>query len=440
MNLSITLTLSYLTGNIIIQIMSYFLTDLHIRKDYLEPYYLFVGAVSLYSTVGLYQWSLMNIYETRTFIIYIVSHLFAFIAFSVGYNIVRNSRNIKAIQKNYVISSRRFNINLDVLIIVSFFVILCIFEKDILTKMIFNIGQGDSYSSYMQRDLSSTAGLKYFLEELFLTTFFGLFFYNAYKNGKFTIKNTLFVVPLIVYTLVSGKRAFMLFYIIGILFVWNYKIRKIRLIELVSITLIALFFLLGLSIMRNSNNIMDMFSLLQEDRNLISLGQSGEMLNPTSVFLDYIQAMSNGKLSFNLGYNYLNYIFMFIPKFIWPNRPLEMGYQYMEMFYPYYRKGTAKAFYVLADGYMAAGILGVVISMFIFGIITKKLYLLFKKNNKSIIFSFIYVTILYIVVTSVRGHSMILKSLILMAFPFIVCIILKVILNNYYKKKETSYT
>ncbi len=99
--------------------------------------------------------------------------------------------------------------------------------------------------------------------------------------------------------------------------------------------------------------------------------------SPFSTFIHLIKHIPQN-ISFDY-YAYVNDLSLIIPKIIYPGRPLPYNEWYVKTFEPeLFAVGGGKTFYVLGFGYLFAGLIGVFIHLFLFGILFEWLNKVFR--------------------------------------------------------------
>lgn len=190
---------------------------------------------------------------------------------------------------------------------------------------------------------------------------------------------------------------------------------------------ISLFFFILIGHLRRYNSIDDMLLLVKREgiNELLQLDSSGEFKYTTQTLLDYIHSISSKKMNFNFGYTYVIELLMLIPTFIFPNRPKPLNEQYMNIFYPDAISGTGHAWFILTDGYMSFGIIGIAFEMLIYGKIIKLIYKKFFECNHTPIRDYLYSYFLLYVFYSIRSSMVLtLKNYIISIAPILVFLFL----------------
>lgn len=122
-----------------------------------------------------------------------------------------------------------------------------------------------------------------------------------------------------------------------------------------------------------------------------------EVLNIMNVgefasFESFITIVKNVPQNMSFHYDaYINDFLLLIPTIIYPGRPLPPAGWYVQTFYPevFYR-GGGLGFYVIGFGYLFAGPIGVLIHLFLFGLLFEALNKLFRKTSIAGLFLYSY--------------------------------------------------
>ncbi len=117
---------------------------------------------------------------------------------------------------------------------------------------------------------------------------------------------------------------------------------------------------------------------------LISPASSGEFtLGPPSALWELIES---GCDRFLLGLSYVEGFGTFVPRIIWPGRPLALSEWRLATLHPYlYSEGGGLAYFTVAEGFLNFGFIGVAIHMFVYGILSRIIYqyLISDRGNKA---------------------------------------------------------
>ena len=132
-------------------------------------------------------------------------------------------------------------------------------------------------------------------------------------------------------------------------------------------------------------------------------------------------------MTYSYGKSYLTELLTFIPRAVYPDRPLPLSLQYMASFYPSeMEQGRGQGFFIPTEGYWAFGVGGVCLQMAAFGAILGALYRFFRANLNNGIIAFIYVmTWMPGIVSPIRtGLIGSVKATLMVAGPLLVIYLL----------------
>lgn len=400
-------------------------------KNNIDPFSVFTAVFFSYSAIGAFD--RIGLYKNSILIpiIFYLSASLGYLAFSIGYINTLYKRRVRfsSFETKYSIrllpdlkiyKSRESRLMLYMFL----FVVLLNFSKFI--GLFTNIGSGISYAEVALRtQRTALSGPLSFLDSLFALFMISFPFYNILKSKKISAVDIFLLIGFILFSLTSGHRTSLIEVILALLVVINYRIQLIKTKYLAIIGVTGLFFLVALGHLRSESNIKDMYSLMSENgKELFEVASSGEFSNTVGTCFTYIERNIKGEGSINFGLSWLNEIAMFIPNFLWHNRPLPLPEQYVKKFHPEAPDGYGEGWFVLTDGYMAFGVLGVLLEMFILGIVLSRTYLYFMRHNDDlnmILYIFLLCYTFTLVRTSFLGT---LKNYLLEMIPFFIIMFL----------------
>lgn len=152
-----------------------------------------------------------------------------------------------------------------------------------------------------------------------------------------------------------------------------------------------------------------------------SLGKSNELLTATNLHRQ-IQGLMLGEASYNYGLSILTDLLVWIPRLVYPNRPLPTSEQFVEVFYPGVREtGGGYGFFIIQEGYWALGLLGCFLFMGLFGFLVERVHAL-AMRFRHLEFAIFWYAAVYadLVMASVRsGIVGSFKAAMLHSAPFI---------------------
>lgn len=171
-----------------------------------------------------------------------------------------------------------------------------------------------------------------------------------------------------------------------------------------------------------------------------SLTYSNELLTATNLHRQ-IQGLLLGETSYNYGYSLITDVLVWIPRLIYPNRPLPISEQFVEVFYPGVRDmGGGYGFFIIQEGYWAFGVFGAFIFMAFFGWIVDGLYRQVLKFQQYDLVLFLYAAVYAdVVMASIRsGIVGSFKAGMLHAFPFVFVLLIHAIRLRWINHRSKS--
>lgn len=413
-------------------ILLFFRKKNRIQKDYLDPFVLFSGSFFVYTVIGAYDnlYSLEGYYES---FLYYLSCMIGYCAFSLGY--------LYKLRKHYEIVSGNGKIQFTFLpnilhgssikkidAIMLLCLIMCIIMNyDTFISMIVNFGQGVSYVDTAVRTSESVFdGAKSLFHSYFLLFMISFPAYRMFKSNRISVLDIFLYAIYGVYAFASGYRVTLIYLVVTVLAFFNYRRGRLKFVTIGIIACLGIFLLIALGHLRAESNIFDMLKMFNAGgARYFKLSSSGEFVNTVGTFITYINEISLGKYNFNFGYSWIVELLMFVPTFIWPNRPLPLPQQYMKDFFPNALEGTGHGWFILNDGYMAFGIIGIALEMFLLGLILAKAYKFFMNHQRNPLKMVMYSTMLYYIVIMIRNSFLgSLKNYLLFIIPLIIIDIL----------------
>lgn len=172
------------------------------------------------------------------------------------------------------------------------------------------------------------------------------------------------------------------------------------------------------------------------------IASSGE-LSVSVNLLKLIKELNNSTESFQYGLGFIEQLSTFIPNGLLSYRPLIASEKFVYLFYnEIYTIGGGYGFFILQDGYWDFGVLGSVVSMFLYMILLNSVFILFFRKFKegSVFYFFLFVIFIKnMVIFSVRsGIIASLKALWLDFIPLVIFFILIHSLNLLFWKKASK--
>lgn len=389
-------------------------------KDHLDIFSLFTATYFLYSSVGLYGH--LGEYDISVTLCFYQCVILGYLSFSFFYIKTLN----KNIEQNFQRKKYKYkNFTTDILILF-FFAFFIFLNFDKFLNMFIEFGTGSSYiKTALRSERTIFSGPKSLLNYYFKCFILGYPAYRMFKDYKIRLLDITIFLVVGMYAVTSGDRTTILYIVFIILIFINYRYKKIKFIYLVLLGIFGVFFLIALGHLRRENNIIQMFQMFMTNKTIkfISPTSSGEFINTSRTFFNYIEEIKSKNISLNFGYTWLREILIFIPTFLWNNRPIPWAEQYMLDFYPEIPRGIGHGWYILNDGYMSFGLLGVLLEMGIMGFSFSKVYIFFMKKIYNPVYMYMYTILLIIICTLPRASFLgLIKNYFLNIFLLIMII------------------
>lgn len=206
----------------------------------------------------------------------------------------------------------------------------------------------------------------------------------------------------------TGFRFWLIYGLIIIITTYHYTVRNISLIRAAFGCLFVFFLMNFLSFTRNYGSLLDLIPvLLMIDSSLwiefFQLANSSE-LQTSTILPVLLSGINDATTSFNYGMQYLYEIAVFIPRLIWSDRPLTIAEQFAQTFDPAtFESGGGFGAFILIEGYWAAGLIGVFLSIFSAGYLIQYVHMRFESSRTLgglLFFGFFY---LFFAIISVRS-------------------------------------
>lgn len=392
-------------------------------KNHITPVLIFSMAFIAYSSIGMLDRTTDNTVDTATFFTFFLANFLGFICFLIGYGSDNTTVRKRKLTNPFRVKwTPNKKITIGGTVILAAFLFFVIINIDVVTRMITDFGSGSSYLDYsIREERTAFSGLIQALEGYFSVFVLLLPFYRCYTKKKIGLLDIIIVLVYFSWALFSGDRTTLIVILLMAVVFINERYKNINMKLIVIAVVAGLFMLILLGHLRRYNSIGEMLNmLLTEDlSSLLSLKGIGEFKNTTGTMLNYIKSNS-GPLDFQYFGVYIRELLVWIPAFLFPNRPLPWAEQYMLDFYPNAPAGTGHGWFILTDGYMAFGLLGIVVEMLIYGRLVKWSYKKFFEDKKDAVIAFLYSYFLLFIFYSVRSSMMLtIKNYLISVFPVI---------------------
>jgi len=223
---------------------------------------------------------------------------------------------------------------------------------------------------------------------------------------------------------------------------YHYRVKRISKTKAVIVLVLAYLFINGLSLVRFTSDPKQMLEAMHEEIldqgfRFIDFKSSGELLVGTNL-MRLISGLEDGETDFTYGSSVVTELLVFVPRAIYPNRPLPMSEEFVNVFYPQvHSAGGGYGFFMLQEGFWAFGLVGVFLFLFIYGWSAQVVYQWFKKNMQydcvALLYSGIYTSlVLSAVRTGLIGSY---KTALMNVLPFLLLVYLPPI-----KRKITTHS
>lgn len=227
-------------------------------------------------------------------------------------------------------------------------------------------------------------------------------------------------------SILSGARGRMFWLLAAIFVYYHYRIKRVRLPVLIAGVFASIFLLNAIGIARRSSNFSDMMDLVSQETTgnrsgLLDLRNSSELVVGMNL-MRLIDGIGSGETGYNFGKGFLDDIMCYVPRIIYPSRPLPLSERFLEVFYPGVRDtGGGYGLFFFQDGYWAFGLVGVFLSMGLYSWIVVRIYTrmkcFFLSDYVVLVYAFIYFSL---VVSSPRsGLTLSFKDAAINVFPML---------------------
>lgn len=399
-------------------------------KNNITPVFIFIIGLFAYSFIGLYDHVKANENSNIELVWFALVCIIGLISFLVGYGLddsfLLSTNHAKKLKRETLFRERQIDY-IELLLLIGF-VIFGIIFRDKLYEMVINFGRGNAYEDYYIRETrNEITGLSSALSTYFTLFILALPFYRSFKYRKIHIFDIFIYVIVFTYALLSGNRTNMIIIILMFAVLLNNRFFHMKFSYIIIGSIISLFLMILIGHLRKYNSFDKMLTMFTEEEvsNLLSIDSSGEFRNTTETCFTYIREILLGNKFFDFGYSYFIEIVMFIPTFIFPDRPLPLQEQYMLDYFPLAKSGTGYGWFIMNDGFITFGLLGVMIEMYIYGKVLKKLYKRFFDNNPNPVVNFLYVYLLLFIFYSVRSSFLLtIKNYLISIAPILIIMII----------------
>lgn len=245
---------------------------------------------------------------------------------------------------------------------------------------------------------------------------------NIIKSKFISFKSILFILPGILWGLYASSKDQILISILGILSIYTVVFPPTRLVYIFfaffGIIIIAPLAMLGFSLFRSGVVISTDEMQIMLSKGII---RNTDPAGPIAVFNDIF----NKNIDFKFGSTYLETFYLWIPKFIWPNRPPDLAEKYAQDTLSGWMPGQGLGYSLLIEGYLNFSYFGVLIQYFLHGFLWGKIWMFimnFTSKTSIFIWQAFYVVYGYysLIIIHRSPFSGTFKSVFLIVVPLLV--------------------
>lgn len=265
-------------------------------------------------------------------------------------------------------------------------------------------------------------------------------FLNSFIHKRLNKFSVILVGIYAIITVMSGSRGIIINYVLMLLIYYHYYVRRLKVIPLLLMGILFFVVAIMLGHARVTTNLLEManiaINLIKEDPKIVLPLSSGEFIHPSGTLMDVASAINDNSINYSFGVTYLNDLLTFIPKVLFPERPLPQPELYMHMFYPELaQEGRAYAIFLTTEGFWAFGQGGSFLAMFLYGLLIAVIYKIFLRNINNGMVVLLYAISYYSLFVSFMRTGFIgsLKNTLMYVLPFL--ILMLVSQKNYFKIK-----
>lgn len=179
--------------------------------------------------------------------------------------------------------------------------------------------------------------------------------------------------------LLSGWRGAFVYGASLVLCFYHYRMKRLKFSHAVAAAVAAYVVVNGIAIARVSNEPRQMIeqvtsTLGEQGVAALGLASSGEFVASAN-FFDLIDAINAKEMDYQWGQGWLNELLVFIPRYFLEDRPSTMSEQFVLTFHPgVLESGGGYGFFIIQEGYWQLGLLGVCLTMFLYGYCVERIY------------------------------------------------------------------
>ncbi len=208
---------------------------------------------------------------------------------------------------------------------------------------------------------------------------------------------------------------------------YHYRVRPLRLWSVAILALLGYLITSGLALVRQTSDARQMMQVMSDEvrtegMNFAKLDSSGELMVGGNL-MTLIQGINDGSVELTYGKSLVTEFATFIPRSLYPDRPLTLGEQFAREFSPTtHDAGGGFGFFCVMEGYWAFGYVGTFVFMLVFGWSVERVYQWFMRNmTRDVTALWYHGVFVMLVLVSVRNGIIGTYKLALMnSLPFLV--------------------
>ncbi len=400
----------------------YFIFILYFTKDLFTPFIfffinIFLGIVDIYfvaiklrNVVSYYP---MSIYEKTLFLI-----ILWLVMFLLGYKI--------RIKKNKISTNYNLKINNVKTLNHSFIIISTLFLMFLLFKVLLTIKKVGSISM----------NLEFFEGQAFLIAMFPLCGFIPVCLLEENKKKMAIIASIVIFLTISltGRRyVAIITTIFPLLVYYHYKVKKIKVKNLMLLAIPVVIFIMIVGRIRMQNN----YRIYNENTFLNTAIMMGKYIQYGENIPDLVYSIDSNKICYQ-GFKYsLRGFIGIIPRKIWNNKP-EVDYSNITSQLVYgYDRGYGQPVGQFGWAYLCFGYVGVVLSGFLTGFISRKFYYWMLKRKTA--YSIAIYSLMIMQVINIFTPDSQMKIILFMFYIVIVNIVNLIKSSRWYDKNEKNF-
>lgn len=256
--------------------------------------------------------------------------------------------------------------------------------------------------------------------------------YLAFKcNLLFRLLGLLLLAANVFTFILSGSRGGLFGTLTMVAIFFHYRVKRIRLPLMIFGVVTSILLLNTIGLARSTSDLGEMIDIIafetkEKSTNLLNVTVSSELIVGLNL-MKLIEAISSDESKFNYGKGFLDDIICYVPRIIYPDRPLPLSERFIEEFYPGVRDmGGGYGLFFLQDGYWAFGLIGVLLSLIAYSWALSKIYIYMRRYFDSDFMVLIYSAVYFTLVISSPRSGLLLsfKNAAISAIPLVIVLVI----------------